>query len=176
MKNKLTKHLNFSSISLWNEKFDDVLELDKHLDKLDKRVVFIGLNATKTLDPFLNFHSVRRGGRDRWIKEAFDNGNLGIVYMTDVIKNDTTVDSGKVNLSKENIKENLKYLKQELLDLSSDKKLVIAVGGEVKKIILNNKDYLGVEDVFCCRYYASRCTKDEFLRSFSDVVKEIIKI
>lgn len=171
--NKLIKYLNFSSISLWNNKFDDVLGLEKYLENLDKKIVFVGLNATKTLDPFMNFHSVRRGGRDKWIKEAFGGSGLGIVYMTDVIKNDTTVDSNMVDLTDGNIEKNIAFLKQELSDLSNDKKIVIAVGNKTREIILNWKDYLNVKQVFCCKHYASRCTKEEFLKSFSFVVEKI---
>jgi hypothetical protein len=111
------------------------------LQLLNPNIIMVGLNFSRTIykDVFINFHDKRPQGQDYKIRYAFRNTPFYGAYMTDIIKDFEEKVSGNVlsylNKNREFEIENIKFFKQEMIDLKCENPLIIAFGNIVFELL-----------------------------------------
>ncbi len=168
---KNSHYPDFVSFAVWNDNdVCDVSAIYDNIDCLNKDIVIVGLNTNGNVEKFRNFHYKGRGGRDIWLRESLNRSCFRGSYMTDIIKNDTSSRSTKVNLSDQNIKTNIELFKEELKFIESKKPFIIAIGSDSYEILRSFCD-----DVYYVPHYAKRgITKQQFIESFSELEKKFL--
>lgn len=171
---KSSKYEKFVSFAIWNDSdIDDLSVIEKNISDLNQDIVIVGLNISRGVNGFENFHVRHQGGRDSWLKDAFNNGCFRGAYMTDIIKNDLSSRQSKVDLSDNNINSNLISLKEELDFMRSKCSFIIAMGDKVYSVL---REGIG-GNVYHIPHYAKRgIRKEEFIkaaRECEDIFKSI---
>lgn len=144
-----------SSWAIWNP--DDISDLSviesNHL-KLFMNVVMVGLNVSADIkEPWQNFHM---GPNDRKLIKAFNDTSYRGAYMTDLIKDHTEANSGKLlkDLTEDQLKNNFKRFYEEMDVLGADKStLFILFGNQVKELFLREPIF-HFNNIVCCMHYA----------------------
>ena len=115
------------------------------LSQLKPDVVFVGLNTSidiNNLRPFSNFHSSSPHAKDYKIRFATIDTKLWGGYMTDIIKDYPELHGQNVvrflgdNPDVE--KKNIETFREELKDLGTENRTIIAFGGDVYRILKRN--------------------------------------
>jgi len=161
-----SKYADFISFALWSDSdISDLSVIKNSIEFLNQNIIIIGLNVSREVQRFQNFHFRHRGGRDHWLREAFNKGIFRGAYMTDIIKNDVSPRQSSVDLSKENINKNLLLFKEELDFINSKNIFIIAIGDTTYNIL---KEHLSKDGINICSipHYARRgITREEFIES-----------
>ncbi|MCX6813138.1 MAG: hypothetical protein NTV77_01465 [Candidatus Azambacteria bacterium] len=112
---KRSHYANFISFAIWDDNdINDLSTIEQNIENLNQNIIIVGLNISRGVNKFQNFHVRHQGGRDSWLKDAFNAGYFRGAYMTDIIKNDVSPRQSFVDLSIENIIKNIKEFKKEL--------------------------------------------------------------
>jgi len=144
-----------ASWAIWNhEDVRDVDIIQNSLQYLKPNIVLVGLNISKNiLTPFSNFH---RSQNDLKLGLALKSTPCHGAYMTDLIKNRTEGNSLelKKSLTGEAVLENIDTFKKELSCLGSGAKTIVAMHGQVHKILTT---YLGhLHKIYRITHYSYR--------------------
>lgn len=80
----------YSSFAIWNENnIDDLSFIEKSMERLHGRLIFVAYNASAQINKFQNFHFSHRGGRDSWLAKSIGKQpHLRGSYITDFFKED----------------------------------------------------------------------------------------
>ena len=115
------------------------------LSELKPDVVFVGLNVSKDIGsqkPFSNFHPTYSRAQDYKTRFALKDTKLWGGYMTDIIKDYPELHGQNVvrflgdNPDVE--KKNIETFREELKDLGTENRTIIAFGGDVYRILKRN--------------------------------------
>ncbi len=164
-----TKYKNYSSWAIWsfdNEK--DVSIIEKNIELLHSNYVFIGLNVSKIVSDWENFHI---GKHDRKIKFAFNSiPEIRGSYMTDLIKEADSksenillkVEKGEINIEK-CVQEFIEEL--SLLKISSKSKFIIF--GNITQELYERyfEKYFPENKAFYLKHYSGRGTDKEWVEN-----------
>ena len=152
-----------------------VLEPTKQLlNTLKPKIVLLGLNfSDRDVNiPLANFHDKSSKATDFKLRYALKNTRYWGAYMTDLIKNFKEKDSSKlmsyISNNKDFLKENINIFKEELKDLEVKNKLIITLGRDVHKLVIeefNNSNILNVP------HYASYIKKEIYREFFKNYEK-----
>src|SRR3989338_5267437 len=108
----------YGSFAIWNENIRDTSFISKNINLLHSRVIFVGYNAVTNLNEFQNFHTVRRGGKDIWLKQVLGNHRyFKGAYMTDFFKKDKGRREVDVIVNQTTIQKNADILEKEIKTL-----------------------------------------------------------
>lgn len=169
---RYSHYANFISFAIWNDNdINDLSKIDENIENLNQNIIIVGLNISRGVNKFQNFHVKHQGGRDSWLKDAFNNGCFHGAYMTDIIKNDVSPRQSLVDLSIENIIKNIKEFKKELNFINCRNPYIVAIGYETTRIL---RQYLPeyIENIHSIPHYAKRgITKKEFVESIKKLRK-----
>lgn len=114
------------------------------LEQLKPDIVLVGLNVSRGCIeiPLGNFHDPRPEAMDFKIRYALRDSPFWGAYMTDIIKDFDQKASGKVmSFLRKNPaleEENVRFFRQELIDLDSPDLTLIAFGGVTYSILARN--------------------------------------
>lgn len=156
----------YASFALWGEAVDDapLPFIERNLSRLRLDTAFVGLNATRDqMGDFRNFHHVGPGCRDWLVREALDGTGI---YMTDIVKTDTNVDSSAVEVTEKDAGS----LAEEL-SLVGVRQL-IACGGATQRALRRYAEHFSGVKVIPCRHYAARGDVGQFLASVRSALLE----
>ena len=169
---RYSHYANFISFAIWNDNdINNLSAIEENIENLNQNIVIIGLNVSRGVNKFQNFHVKHRGGRDSWLKDAFNNSCFRGAYMTDIFKNDISPRQSLVDLSIENIIKNIKEFRKELNFIRCKNPYIVAIGYETVRIL---QQYLPeyVKNVHSIPHYAKRgITKKEFVESIKNLAK-----
>lgn len=172
---KNSHYANFISFAVWNDNdINDLSAIEKNIKKLNHSVIIVGLNASGSIKKFQNFHFIHRGGRDSWLKDAFNHSCFHGAYMTDIIKNDISSRQLLVDLSEDNIIKNVKEFEKELNFIKCKNPYIIAIGVKTTEIF---KKYLPeyTKNLHSILHYAGRgITKNDFIKSVKKLENKFI--
>ena len=164
---KNSHYADFVSFAIWNDSdIKDLLVIEKNIETLNQNIIIVGLNANGSITKFQNFHCKHRGGRDAWLREAFDHGYFQGAYMTDIIKNDKSSRQSSVDLNEDNIFKNIEEFKEELTFIGCKDPFIIAMGQKTTDILKRIPEL--ARNVHSIPHYARRkpaITKKEFIES-----------
>lgn len=148
------------------------------LSQLKPDVVFVGLNTSTNindLEPFSNFHSNYRHARDYKIRYATINTKLWGGYMTDIIKDYPELHGQNVmNFLRDNPdveKKNIEIFREELKDLGTENRLIIAFGGNVYRILKRNLQ--NEFSIFQVTHYAHFINPQRYREEFESLIERI---
>ena len=180
-------HGGYSSWAIWAKVTDkpksnmsdmsvfDVSRNDSLFQLLNPKVMMIGLNISRSFEePFKNFHDANPRANDFKIRFAFEETEYYGAYMTDVIKNFETADSGDVKkYLKDNpkiVKENLGLLRKEIADLKSEKPVILAFGGMVHQILTENLETGEYKRLIKLTHYSHQIGKEEYRKKVQEEI------
>ena len=165
---KNSKFADFASFAVWDDKeIEDLSVIEKNIENLNQNIVIVGLNASGSIKKFQNFHCKHRGGRDSWLREAFNDSRFRGAYMTDIIKNDKSPRQFLVDLDEGNISKNVKDFREEMAFMGCRDPFIIAIGDKTTEILRENLPEL-IGNIHSIPHYARRkpaITKEEFTGS-----------
>ncbi|HYN07354.1 MAG TPA: hypothetical protein VES67_08195 [Vicinamibacterales bacterium] len=148
--------------------------LDEHsnralLETLNPAVVMVGLNISRGFllkEPFRNFHDPSGVANDFKIRYAFRDTSFWGAYMTDIIKGFVEPVSGKLlnhlRRHPEIVRDHVKSLRDELLDLGHPTPLILAFGGAAYALLregLRGSDY---SRLVALTHYSHRISKEKY--------------
>jgi len=132
-----------------NMEIDGLFNIERNqktLKQLQKNIIMVGYNFSRTTDnfpKFHNFHSFKGDNVNKTtlrnaskIRYAFKDTPYWGAYMTDIIKNYAEPKSENVELS--NLDENFRIFRDEIKTLQANKPLIIAFGGKVHSLLKKN--------------------------------------
>lgn len=158
------KYSKYSSFAIWDDNdLKNVSIIKKNIDILNPNIIIVGFNASGVIKKeFGNFHCKHRGGRDGWLREVFNHGPIRGAYMTDIVKNDFSSRMDKANLSKNNIKLNVRRFKKEMNDLKSKNPIIISMGDAPANILKDLNNY----KMYKIPHYAKRgIQREDFIQA-----------
>lgn len=140
---------------------------------LNPNVIFVGLNISKPIKPFGNFHSNSSRSHDYKIRYALKDTIFWGSYMTDIIKDFEEKTSGKVmKFIRKNpsfVEENIKTFEEELLFIGSNNPIIIVFGNKCYEIL--NK-YLNKYKIYKVSHYSSNISKEKLRMQILNIIKE----
>ena len=146
------------------------------LSQLNPNVVFVGLNTSKDitdLEPFSNFHPTSRGANDYKTRFALKDTELWDGYMTDIIKHYPELHGqdvmGFLNGNPDVEKKNIETFREELKDLGTENRTIIAFGNDVFSILSRNLK--NEFNIFKVTHYSARLNQ----QGLRDAIKSLIK-
>ena len=141
------KYGKVASWAIWDpDDYDDPTIIEKHVEELTTRYVFVGLNVSNEISQsdWKNFHCRHRGGSDYKLMEKYNDSPYRGAYMTDILKDWVEVDSSEIERSvKENperLQENIELFLQELADIGAEDSEVFVFGNAAWNIFVNSPD------------------------------------
>ena len=158
-----TPKSNMGNLELLDELANPAL-----LEMLNPGVVMVGLNISRGFpnEPFRNFHDPSAAANDFKIRFAFQESSFSGAYMTDVIKGFVEPESGKLvkylATHPEVVRDHLRTLRIELLDLGQPRPVILAFGGAAHALLHEN---LSVDDyslLVCLTQYSHRISKEKY--------------
>jgi len=163
---KNTRWANFISFAVWDDNnIDNLFVIEKNVNDLNQNIVIVGLNINGGVKKLQNFHLKHPGGRDSWLRNAFNKGCFRGAYMTDIIKNSKSSRQLAVDLSKENIDKNLLIFREEMFFINSKDTFIIAIG-DITYDILKRGFVEDNKNIYFIPHYAQwGITKKYFLSS-----------
>jgi hypothetical protein len=174
------KHGTYGSWAVWaspsgapKANMGDLQILDEHanpslLETLNPGVVMVGLNVSRKVshEPFRNFHDPRPVANDFKIRYAFCDTVFWGAYMTDIIKGfEEPVSRILLKHLRENpmfIKDHMKTLRAELLDLGSPKPLILAFGNAVHDLLAEHLSQDEYSALVSLTHYSHRISKEKY--------------
>ena len=180
------KYGHWTSWAIWSEVGDtpksnvgdlSIFNGDDFLKDLNLNFVLVGLNISRgdVKFPLGNFHDSRTEATDYKIRFALKDTIFWGSYMTDIIKDFSEKDSGKMmsylrsNKLFEN--NNLEIFKSELKDLGSSNPTIVAFGNDAYSILLRNlKDEYNILKV---PHYANYTSKEIYREQVIDLITRI---
>ena len=180
------KYGHWTSWAIWSEVGDkpksnvgdlSIFNGDDFLKDLNLNFVLVGLNISRgdVKFPLGNFHDSRTEATDYKIRFALKDTIFWGSYMTDIIKDFSEKDSGKMmsylrsNKLFEN--NNLEIFKNELKDLGSSNPTIVAFGNDAYSILLRNlKDEYNILKV---PHYANYTSKEIYREQVIDLITRI---
>lgn len=149
-----------------------VFDIDKNseiLKLLNVNVVMVGFNFSRNvnfIEKFKNFHDSNPMGQDYKIRYAFEGTDFYGAYMTDVIKNFVMVDSTDVKkylkLNVQFLKDSVSSFKNELVDIGSEKPVILAFGNDVYAILKNNLEKECYSKLIKITHYSHHISKENY--------------
>ncbi len=173
MENNIEKLKKFkcASFAFWKDDIKDVSFVTNEF-KINKNIVIFGLNPSKTIKDFKNFHV---GRYDKWYKMAFSRPSYINAYMTDVIEK-AEPEAKKIMVKwKSNAsfrKNNIKSIKTQLEILGIKKPLALAIGKDTENILKSEDLRLLFSDIKYIPHPNSFRTK-ESVKKFIELVSNI---
>lgn len=173
MKNKIEKLKKFkcSSFAFWKEDIKDVSFINNEF-KINNKVIIFGLNPSKEIKNFKNFHI---GRYDKWYKMAFSRSPYINAYMTDVIEK-AEPEAKKIMVKWRNNptfrRNNIKSVKTQLEILDIKKPFAIAIGKDVENILKSEDLKTLFKDIQYVPHPNSFRTK-EGVKKFIELVSNI---
>lgn len=127
----------YSSFAIWNDdNIDDLEYIEKNMEHLHGRVIFVAYNASAQINKFQNFHFTHQGGRDSWLAKSIGKqpGLLG-AYMTDFFKGDFAKREDGVLVDDGILEKNKMVLEEEIHLLGEIEPVIVAVGRKAERVI-----------------------------------------
>lgn len=158
-----TPKSNMGNLEVLNELANPAL-----LEMLNPGVVMVGLNISRGFpnEPFRNFHDPSAAANDFKIRFAFQESSFSGAYMTDVIKGFVEPKSGKlVNYlatHPEVVRDHLRTLRIELLDLGHPRPVLLAFGGAAHALLHENLSVNDYSLLVCLTHYSHRISKEKY--------------
>ena len=187
------KYGRFASWSIWGEEegtaksnMGDLSVLDPKqnpdvLSKLKPDIVFVGLNTSREItdwEPFSNFHPNYSSAQDYKTRYALQDTVLWGGYMTDIIKDYPELKGRKVmSFLRDNPdveKKNIEIFRQELKDLGTKNRIIIAFGINFYNIL--QKNLQNEFNIFKVTHYSHFINSKNYRDEFSFLIKKINKI
>lgn len=171
------KYSHFASWAIWahedktpKSNMGDLTVLDPEtnknlLSKLNPNVVLVALNFSKgsIIEPFGNFHSYRGTATDYKTRYALRDSPYWGGYMTDIIKDYSEIESGKLveylKTNKAFERSNVEFFRQELRDIGADEPKLVAFGNAVYAILKRN---LPEFEIVKIPHYAHYMSKEKY--------------
>ncbi|MFA5386281.1 MAG: hypothetical protein WC297_01215 [Candidatus Paceibacterota bacterium] len=172
---KNSKYADFISFAVWDEiDLDDFSAIEEDIDILNQNILIVGLNISRGVKKFQNFHVRHRGGRDSWLRGAFNRSCFRGAYMTDIIKNDVSPKQSLVDLNKNNILRNVDDFRKEIHFIECKTPDIIAIGDKTTEILQHYfLEY--AESIYSIPHYAKRgIKKEEFFESVKELEGKLI--
>ncbi|MFA5173369.1 MAG: hypothetical protein WC435_03170 [Candidatus Paceibacterota bacterium] len=167
------KYGNYASFAIWGKDLNNVNIIEKNVEILHGKIVFVGLNISKSINKFQNFHFKHKGGRDNWLKELLNDSFIFKgAYMTDIIKNNISSRQNKLKMSDKEKEKNLELFEKELIALNTKPEL-IAFGNKTYKLLDKIPEKL-YKDRYKVSHYASWIKKNDFFREVKKVENKIL--
>jgi len=125
------------------------------------------------LEPFSNFHPTSPNAQDYKTRFALKDTELWGGYMTDIIKDYPELHGQKVmNFLRDNPdveKKNIEIFREELKDLGTENRLIIAFGGNVYRILKRNLQ--NEFNIFRVTHYAHQISKEKYRKHVESVIR-----
>ena len=151
------------------------------LSQLKPNVVFVGLNTSKDitgLEPFSNFHPTSPGAKDYKTRFALKDTELWGGYMTDIIKHYPELHGqdvmGFLNGNPDVEKKNIETFREELKDLGTENRTIIAFGNDVFSILSRNLK--NEFNIFKVTHYSARLNQQGLRDAIKSLIKKIKKL
>ena len=151
------------------------------LSQLRPNVVLVGLNLSRNDGeriPFANFHSSNSYATDFKIRFALSDTKLWGGYMTDIIKEHEELHSQSVvRYLKKNPnveKQNIEIFLEELKDLGTENRTIIAFGEEVYPILKRNLQ--NEFNIFKVTHYSAYINEQELRDAIKSLIKNMKKL
>jgi hypothetical protein len=172
-KREKLKKFKCASFAFWEDDIKDVSFVINEF-KINKKVVIFGLNPSKTIKNFKNFHV---GRYDKWYKVVFSKPPYVNAYMTDVIER-TEPEAKKIMVKWRNNstfrKNNIKSIKTQLEIIGINKPLALAIGKDTESILKSEDLKFLFKDIKYIPHPNSFRTKGGF-KKFAKLVSNINK-
>ena len=146
------------------------------LSQLKPDIVFVGLNTSRDISdtsPFSNFHPNYPYARDYNTRFALKDTELWGGYMTDIIKDYPELHGQKVmSFLRDNPdveRKNIETFREELKDLGTENRTIIAFGNDVFSILSRNLK--NEFNIFKVTHYSARLNQ----QGLRDAIKSLIK-
>ena len=146
------------------------------LSEFKPDVVFVGLNVSRDIadfEPFSNFHPTYFRAQDYKTRFALQDTELWGGYMTDIIKDYPELHGQKVmSFLRDNPDvegKNIETFREELKDLGTENRTIIAFGNDVFSILSRNLK--NEFNIFKVTHYAARLNQ----QGLRDAIKSLIK-
>ena len=178
-----TKYGHFASWAIWaheDEKpksyMGDLTVLDPEINKnllseLNPNVVLVALNFSKGSinEPFGNFHSNRGTATDYKTRYALRDSPYWGGYMTDIIKDYSEKESGKLveylKTNKAFEQRNVEFFRKELRYIGAENPTIVAFGDAVYDILKRN---LSEFEIVKIAHYAHYMSKEKYREQVSN--------
>ena len=99
-----SKYVLYSSFALWDEEnITNTQVIADNIRKLKNNYVVLGLNGTRMMRKYENYHCKFRGCRDSFLKLLFNNSNYCGSYMTDIIFDNRETNSKNITAKLEDL-------------------------------------------------------------------------
>jgi hypothetical protein len=154
---------NMGNLEVLDEKANPTL-----LETLNPGVVMVGLNISRGFpnEPFRNFHDLNASANDFKIRYAFCDTSFWGAYMTDIIKGFVEPVSGTLltylGRHPEVVRDHVKTLRAELLDLGHPSPLILAFGGAAHALLVENLCANDYSVVVPLTHYSHRISKEKY--------------
>ena len=151
------------------------------LSKLKPDVVFVGLNVSKDIGsqkPFSNFHPTYFRAQDYKTRFALKDTELWGGYMTDIIKDYPELHGQNVmSFLRDNPdveRKNIETFREELKDLGTENRTIIAFGNDVFRILSRNLK--NEFNIFRVTHYAHRINQQRYREEVKSLIKKMKKL
>ena len=188
------KYRHVASWAIWKEQgnnlplfnMGDLNVLDPQqnpdvLSELKPDVVFVGLNTSRNINdspPFSNFHPTYSRAQDYKTRFALKDTELWGGYMTDIIKDYPELHGQNVvrflgdNPDVE--KKNIETFREELKDLGTENRTIIAFGNDVFSILSRNLK--NEFNIFKVTHYAHFINQQRYREEVKSLIKKMKKL
>jgi len=151
------------------------------LSELKPDVVFVGLNVSRDIadfEPFSNFHPTYSHAQDYEIRFALKDTELWGGYMTDIIKDYPELQGQNVmRFLRDNPdveKKNIETFREELKDLGTENRTIIAFGNDVFRILSRNLK--NEFNIFRVTHYAAYINQQKYRDEIKSLIKNMKKL
>ena len=151
------------------------------LSELKPDVVFVGLNTSRNINdspPFSNFHPNYRHAQDYKTRFALKDTELWGGYMTDIIKDYPELHGQKVMSYLRDYpdveKKNIETFREELKDLGTENRTIIAFGNDVFRILSRNLK--NEFNIFRVTHYSHFMNKQKYRDEIKFLIKKMKKL
>jgi hypothetical protein len=150
-------------------------EINKNLlSELNPNVVLVALNFSKgsIKEPFGNFHSNRGTATDYKTRYALRDSPYWGGYMTDIIKDYSEKESGKLvkylKTKKSFEQGNAEFFRQEMKDIGAEKPTLVAFGNAVYDILKRNLPEFKIVKI---PHYAHHMSKEKYREKVKNAIR-----
>jgi len=151
------------------------------LSQLKPDIVFVGLNTSRDISdtsPFSNFHPNYPYARDYNTRFALKDTELWGGYMTDIIKDYPELHGqdvmGFLNGNPDVEKKNIETFREELKDLGTENRTIIAFGNYVFSILSRNLK--NEFNIFRVTHYSHFMNKQKYRDEIKFLIKKMKKL
>ena len=151
------------------------------LSELKPDVVFVGLNTSRDITdtpPFSNFHPNYPHAQDYKTRFALNDTELWGGYMTDIIKDYPELHGqnvmGFLNDNPDVERKNTETFREELKDLGTENRTIIAFGNDVFSILSRNLK--NEFNIFKVTHYAHFINQQRYREEVKSLIKKMKKL